>query len=80
MEIVIYTRANCPQCELTKRDFDILGIPYKTKDITQDETEQKRLIELGFRSMPVVEANDYAWGGYDQEKIKALVKGLPDFK
>ncbi len=73
MPITVYSKPNCPQCELTKRDMDILGIQYQTVDISRDEALLDQLISKGFRSAPVVEADDKMWSGYDQEKIKSLV-------
>lgn len=73
MPITVYSKPNCPQCELTKRDMDILGIEYKTIDITQQQDQLERLAGLGFRSAPVVETDQGVWSGYKQDKIKELV-------
>ncbi|KAB0622451.1 glutaredoxin family protein [Castellaniella defragrans] len=73
MAITVYSKPNCPQCELTKRDMDILGIEYETVDLTQRQDELERLIGLGHRGAPVVETEHGSWSGYDQEKIKGLV-------
>lgn len=73
MEVIVYSKPNCPQCDLTKRDMDILGIAYETVDLTQRQDQLERLIGLGHRSAPVVETCRELWSGYDQEKIKSLV-------
>lgn len=73
MAITVYSKPDCPQCELTKRDMDILGIEYKTIDITLEQDQLERLTSLGFRSAPVVETDQGAWSGYDRDKIKGLV-------
>lgn len=73
MTITVYSKPNCPQCELTKRDMDILGIEYQTIDISQDQDKLDELMKLGFRSAPVVQTENEAWSGYDQAKIKNLV-------
>ncbi len=73
MSIIVYSKPNCPQCELTKRDMDILGIEYQVVDISQQQDQLQRLAALGFRSAPVVETAVETWAGYDQDKIKALV-------
>ncbi len=73
MTITVYSKPNCPQCDLTKRDMDILGIEYNTIDISQQHDQLERLTSLGFRSAPVVETDAETWAGYDQEKIKNLV-------
>lgn len=72
--ITVYTKPNCSNCEKTKRDMDILGIPYQSIDITVDTEQAKVLVALGYRSLPVVCAGaDNVWQGYDQDKIKSLL-------
>ncbi len=73
MSIIVYSKPNCPQCDLTKRDMDILGIEYQTIDISQQHDQLERLTSMGFRSAPVVETEVESWSGYNQEKIKNLV-------
>lgn len=73
MSVTIYSKPDCPQCDLTKRDMDILGIEYKTVDISQQPDELERLMGMGFRSAPVVETKSDIWSGYNQSKIKGLV-------
>lgn len=73
MSITLYSKPDCPQCELTKRDMDILGISYQTVDISQEQDQLEKLASMGYRSAPVVETATDIWSGYDQEKIKNLV-------
>ncbi|MGB7482866.1 MAG: glutaredoxin family protein [Castellaniella sp.] len=73
MSLTVSSKPNCPQCDLTKRDMDILGIEYETVDLTQSHDQLERLIGLGHRSAPVVETERETWSGYNQEKIKGLV-------
>lgn len=73
MSITVYSKPNCPQCDLTKRDMDILGIEYEIIDISLQQDQLERLAGLGFRSAPVVETDRDVWSGYQQDKIKELV-------
>lgn len=73
MTVTVYSKPNCPQCDLTKRDMDILGIDYQTIDITQHQDKLAELAQQGFRSAPVVQTDNEIWSGYDQAKIKGLV-------
>lgn len=73
MNVTVYTKPNCPNCEKTKRDMDILGIEYDVVDITVDTRSGNLLVVLGYKSLPIVRAAGTSWQGYDQEKIKALV-------
>lgn len=78
MHVTVYSKPDCPQCDLTKRDLEILGIPFDLVDISQDEGMLNKIRELGFRSAPVVETDQDAWSGYNQEKIKSLLKLLAE--
>ena len=73
MLVTVYSKPNCPQCEYTKRDMDILGIRYQTVDLTNDKSQLQRLLQAGYRSAPIVETELGAWSGYNQEKIRSLV-------
>lgn len=73
MSVIVYSKENCPNCTLTYRDMDILGIEYETVDIEENKEALDKMISMGFRSAPVVEANGEYWSGYNQEKIKSLV-------
>ncbi len=73
MLVTVYSKPNCPQCEYTKRDMDILGITYQTIDLTNDQTQRQRLMQAGYRNVPIVETERGAWSGYNQEKIRSLV-------
>ncbi len=73
MTVTIYSKPNCPQCDLTKRDMDILGVEYEAIDITKHQDQLERLADMGYRSAPVVQTDHEIWSGYDQEKIKGLV-------
>ncbi|MBP7229984.1 MAG: glutaredoxin family protein [Moraxellaceae bacterium] len=73
MLVTVYSKPNCPQCEYTKRDMDILGIRYQTIDLTNDKAQLQRLVQAGYRSAPIVETELGAWSGYNQEKIRSLV-------
>ncbi len=73
MTITVYSKPDCPQCESTCRDMEILGIEYVAVDLMQDRDALQRLIGLGFRSAPIVETERGTWSGYDRERIKALL-------
>lgn len=73
MKTIVYTKPNCPQCDLTKRDMEILGIEYETIDLTQNPSILESFIKRGFRSAPVVETDQGdSWAGYNQAQIKRL--------
>lgn len=73
MTITVYTKPACVQCDATKRALDKIGVEYKTIDATMDDAVYFMLIDKGFKAMPVVNAGDDWWSGFNPEKINALV-------
>jgi len=70
MTITVWQKANCVQCEQTKKEFDKRGIIYTTRKLTSKAIE--RFQELGLTSAPIVETDDRRWGGFRLERIKSL--------
>lgn len=71
--ITVYTKPSCVQCDATKRTLTKIGLEYQTIDVTEDETAYEMLVEKGFKSMPVVDANGEWWSGFQPDKINGLV-------
>jgi glutaredoxin-like protein NrdH len=57
---------------MTKRMLNNLGIDYDTVDITQDEAALQMILEMGFKSAPVVITGTDSWAGFNPEKINSL--------
>jgi glutaredoxin-like protein NrdH len=70
MSIVVWEKANCVQCNQTKKEFDKRGIIYKARKLTPKATE--RFIEMGLMAAPIVETDDRRWSGFRLDKIKSL--------
>ena len=71
--ITVYTKPNCVQCDATKRTLNKLGLEYNTIDATTDEAVYNMLVEKGFKAMPVVNADDDWWSGFNPDKLNGLV-------
>lgn len=72
-KVKVYTKKNCPQCMMTKEYMDTLNIEYEAIDTTEDEEAREHVKELGFTSLPVVEAEGFkAWFGFRPENIDLL--------
>lgn len=72
MTVTVYTKDNCVQCEATKRHLDKIDVAYDTVNITNDIAALDKLISLGYRSAPVVVADNDSWAGYIPEKLDKL--------
>ena len=72
-EVVLYCRPRCAACGTLARWLDEHGVPWVMQDVTADASAADRVTQLGFRSLPVVEAPDgrSAWGG-DRDAVAAL--------
>jgi len=73
MTVTVYTKPSCVQCDATKRTLDKLGVEYTAIDVTQDEAVFDMLVANGFKAMPVVNAGDEWWSGFNPEKLNGLV-------
>ncbi|MFF5035540.1 glutaredoxin domain-containing protein [Nocardia salmonicida] len=72
VEITVYTKPQCPQCDATKRTLDNLGFAYRVVDVAQDPDARERLLSMGFRGAPVVEAGNVRFTGFRPDKLKSL--------
>lgn len=72
VQITVYTKPQCPQCDATKRTLDNLGFDYRIVDVTQDSAARQRLLDMGFQGAPVVEAGDVRFSGFRPDKLKTL--------
>ena len=72
MEIIVWEKPNCVQCNQTKKVFDRLGIQYKTRRLDRSPKAIERFLELGLTAAPIVETDDRRWSGFRLDKIKSL--------
>jgi glutaredoxin-like protein NrdH len=72
MNVVIYTKPNCVQCNMTKKRFQDNGVAYTTVDITEDADALDEMIAKGFKAAPVVNVGDLWWSGFQPDKIDAI--------
>lgn len=72
--ITLYTKPDCQQCVMTKRQLDAHGIPHEVRDVTQDPKAHAFVTGLGYSAAPVVHAGDEDhWSGFRPERIRALL-------
>ncbi|MGV9679201.1 glutaredoxin domain-containing protein [Nocardia sp. NPDC003482] len=72
VEITVYTKPQCAQCDATKRTLDSCGFAYRVVDVTQDPAARQRLRDMGFQGAPVVEAGDIRFSGFRPDRLKTL--------
>ncbi len=72
-DITVYSKPNCQQCEMTKNLLNSKGAKYLVVDISQDQEAYSRIIELGYRQVPVVVAGEHHWSGFKPGSIHAIL-------
>lgn len=72
MSITVYSKPNCPQCTMTYRLLDQLGLEYQAVDVTQDQEALEYILGLGYKQAPVVIAGADHWSGYRPDRLKTL--------
>lgn len=73
MNVTVYTKPNCVQCDATKRTLKNIGVEFDSIDVTENEDAFNMLVEKGFKAMPVVNVDDEWWSGFNPDKINGLV-------
>ena len=74
MSVIVYTQPNCSACEQTKRYLSVKDVPFEVVDITEDSNAFDMIVELGYRSVPVVVAGSEHWSGFRLDKLNSLVE------
>ena len=70
--VTVYTNPNCVQCDMTKRQFDKLGIEYEVVDLASVPDKVKEFKDLGYLSAPIVTTDVKIWAGFKLGKIQSL--------
>ncbi|GAA1094931.1 glutaredoxin-like protein NrdH [Tsukamurella spumae] len=73
VEITVYTKPACVQCNATYKALDKAGLEYRVVDITEDSDARDYVMALGYLQAPVVVAGDAHWSGFRPDRVKALV-------
>ncbi|MET3508277.1 glutaredoxin-like protein NrdH [Halalkalibacter oceani] len=72
--IKVYTKNNCPQCNMTKNVLDNEGVKYKIFNVEEDENAYDYVVNtLGLRQMPVVVADEQEpFAGFQPDRLLSL--------
>lgn len=71
--VTVYTNPQCVQCDMTKRQFDKLGVVYSVVDLASVPDKVEEFKALGFMSAPIVTTDIKVWSGFKPAKIQSLV-------
>ena len=73
MNVTVYTKPNCPQCDATKRTLDRMGVAY---DIADAVADVELLKAKGHLQAPVVVLGDWeeSFSGFQPDRLAELVE------
>lgn len=73
-KVILYTKNNCPQCDMTKMVLDGEGIEFNSINVEEDaEALAYVKEELGFSATPIIVAEGIEpFSGFQPEKLKGL--------
>ena len=75
MVVRVFSTPTCPFCVTLKNFLKEHNIQFEDIDVSQSELAQKEMIEKsGQMGVPVIEINGKIVIGFDQNKIKNLLK------
>lgn len=75
MAVRVYSTPTCPFCKRAKSFLESQGIVYEEVNVQEDETAAKEMIQKsGQMGVPVIEINGEIVVGFDQKKLKKILK------
>lgn len=73
-KVKVYSTPTCTYCIILKKYLEEKGVEYDEVDVSQNEEEQKRMVEMtGQMGVPVVEYEGKFITGFDKEEINELL-------
>jgi glutaredoxin-like protein NrdH len=70
--VTLFSKPDCPQCDMSVKALDKAGVTYEKLDVTTDPVAHARVIALGYMAAPVIVAGEDHWTGFRPDRIKAL--------
>ena len=76
MKVTVWELPNCVQCNMTKKQFDKLGIIYEVQSLEDNPLILEGFKQQGLMSAPIVTTDTKAWSGFRLYKIQSLDRHL----
>ena len=65
MRLTVYTKDNCPFCDMAKELLESKGVEFTTVNVSEKSEARDFLIEIGLRSVPqIFNGTTLIQGGY----------------
>jgi glutaredoxin-like protein NrdH len=76
MKITVWTKSNCVQCDMTKKELTKRGIGYEEQSLEDNPLVLEGFKQQGLLAAPIVTTDIKAWSGFRLDKIKSLANYL----
>lgn len=73
-KVIIYTASTCPSCMEVKEYFKKKKIPFLERNVQQSKKAKDELLEMGYRTVPIILIDDEEIVGFDKKKLNSIVK------
>lgn len=74
MTVTIYSKPNCPHCNIVKAQFKKHNVPFTEVDITKNPDALERIKAQGFAQAPIVFGENDSFSGADAHGIARFVE------
>lgn len=74
MTVTVYSKPNCPHCNIVKAQFKKHNVPFTEVDITKNPDALERIKARGFTQAPIVFSEDDSFSGADAQGIARFVE------
>ncbi|MEJ8554653.1 glutaredoxin family protein [Tepidibacter sp. Z1-5] len=73
-KIEIYSSNTCGYCDMAKDYFNKNDLEYIEYNISEDANSRKRLMKMGYMSVPVILIEGEEVLGFDKDKMEKILK------
>lgn len=72
MSIIVYSKNNCAQCNMLKKQLNAKEIPFEEINLDEQPEYINTVKEMGFNAAPVLVHGDFSFYGFNPGKLKEL--------
>ena len=71
--IKVYSKNNCPQCKMVKKQLTMNDINFQEINIDENPEYRPYLKDRGWQSAPVVESEIVDFAGFNPQELRKLI-------
>ncbi len=74
--VTVYTKSSCVQCDMTKKQFDKLGVQFTEVNLEENLDKLEEFKSRGLMAAPIVTTDIKEWSGFRLDKINGLARHI----